>query len=85
MSTGREVHVVHDDAGTILAMVEAAATEGPGGIRLTSTPVPGPGQRSTRVTVADEHAGLSLLDLLDRFEVDHTQSPPTLRERPSSN
>lgn len=81
MSTGREIHVVHDDDGTILALVEAAATEGPGGIRLTSTPVPGPGQQAVRVTVADQHANVSLLELLERFELDHAQSPPTLRER----
>lgn len=81
MTGRREVHVVYDDRGTIVALVEAGESEGPGGVRLSSTPLAGPGQHTVLAAVADEHAGLSLAALLERGELDHDPSPPVLRVR----
>ncbi len=81
MTSPREVHVVYDDNGKVLAIAETVETEGPGGLRLRLAPLPQPGQRAVRVSLADDQAALTLSQLLDDFELEHDKPLPSLRRR----
>lgn len=77
----REVHVVYDESGRILAVADAEDVTGPGGVVLGHRPVERAGQRSTRLTLGDEHRAVGPLGLVRDFEIDAASSPPTFRRR----
>lgn len=77
------VHVVHDDAGRILAVADAADATGPGGTVLHHQPRPRPGQHAVVVRLTDEQQELHALALIRDFELDRQASPIALRRRPS--
>lgn len=77
------VHVVHDDAGRILAVADAADTPGPGGVVLHHQPRPRPGQHAVRVSLTEEQQGLHALTLIRDYELDRAASPPALHRRTS--
>ncbi|MFZ0172602.1 MAG: hypothetical protein WAL04_13040 [Acidimicrobiales bacterium] len=83
MTVPRDVHVIYDDSGRILAVADASEAVGPGGLLLGYTPVERPGQRSVRLTLGDEHIAGGPSSLLRDFEIDHAAFPPALRRRPS--
>ena len=78
----RRCHVVHDEGGRILALGLVAAEAHVGGVRLTSRPIPGPGQSVTEIDLEREHEGLGLHEILERFVVEQRgTATPTLRRR----
>jgi hypothetical protein len=79
----RNVHVVHDDEGRILAIADAADAPGPGGAVLHHEPRPRPGQHAVLVTLTDEQQGLHALALIREFELDREAPVLALRRRPS--
>jgi hypothetical protein len=81
MTAGREVHMVSDAAGTIVAAMEAAPTTGPGGVQLSSAPAPGRGHLTVALVLTDAHAKLALRDLVEDYEIDHGAESPALRRR----
>ena len=78
---GREVHVVFDKTGRILALADAGEVSGPGGVTLHHEPVAGPGQRSCRLRLTETHLTDGLAALIRDFEVDPTAAAPVLRRR----
>jgi hypothetical protein len=75
----RDVHVVYDDGGAILAVADATEAHGAGGVVLRHHPVPGPRQHAARVRLDDEQERATAWQLVRDFEVDLTTSPPKLR------
>jgi hypothetical protein len=75
------VHVIHDKAGRILAVADAADIAGPGGMVLRHQPSPRPGQHAVIVSLRAEQRGLHALALIRDYELDRDESPPVLRRR----
>jgi hypothetical protein len=77
----RDVHVVYDDTGRILAVADATEAAGPGGLLVGHRPVERLGQNAVRLVLGDEHVAGGLSSLLRDFEIDHQASQPALRRR----
>jgi hypothetical protein len=77
----RDLHVVFDDDGRILALAEAAEVTDARGRTLGHQPVERPGQHVVRLTLGDEELAHGPARLLAEFEIDQGASPPALRER----
>jgi hypothetical protein len=82
----RGCHVVHDEEGRILALALAAAQDHVDSVRLTSRPIPGPGQSVTEIDLEHEHDGLGLHEKLEHFVVERreTATPALRRREPAS-
>jgi hypothetical protein len=81
----REVHVLFDDHGKILAVADAASRTGPDGVILGHRPVERAGQRAVRVALGEEHEAAGPAGLVRDFELDVAASPPRLRRRSKGN
>ncbi len=76
-----DIHVLHDEAGRILAIAPASATIDEQGRRRGVTPVPTAGQFAIRLTLADEHAALGPVAIVRDFRIDLAAETPSLRAR----
>lgn len=77
----RDVHVVYEADGRILAIADASPARGEDGALLSSEPVPTPGQFCARLTLTDEHLAAGPVAVLRDFEVDIASEVPALRRR----
>ncbi len=77
----RDVHVVFDDDGRILALADAAEVTDAEGRTFGHEPVERSGQHAVRLTLGDEELSHGPAKLVADFEIDRTASPPALRRR----
>jgi hypothetical protein len=86
MTAMRELQVLYDESGRILAVADAEAVTGPGGVVLGHRPVERAGRRSTRLALGDEHRAVGPLSLVSRLRdrrrqlAIHIVSPRQMRE-----
>lgn len=79
--TRRDVHIVHDGDGRILAVAPAGPISGDDGSTRGVTPVAAEGQFALRLTLTEEHAAVGPGALIRDFEVDLSAAQASLRSR----